>query len=270
MDTKLVYIDECGDDGNSLESSKYFVLTSTYLSVEEFQKTFDIIKDFRKYIKMEYGFPLLLEMHSRAFANGKGEYGERWKLEKRQEIFKAFINLFCKININVINVVIDKRSIKRIDYPILENALTYTVQRIENDSIRNSNWKYLIFTDGGRIDTMKKIARKIRAVNFIPSAFNNLNSFNSSNSPVMNLVEDIIEKDSKESCFIQISDVISYVVSNYVNIFVKNEPFTGRAKRFFQDKQKIIEYMDLLKNNRVLNLNASSRNTYGLVIYPNN
>ena len=112
---------------------------------------------------------------------------------------------------------------------------------------------------------MKKIARKVRAVNFIP-----LNSFEVNNNPVSNLVEDIIEKDSKESDFIQISDIISYLVSNYVNVFIKNEPFTGRAKRFFQDKDRIVKYMNMLKDNNKFNISASIRNTYGLVIYPKN
>ncbi|MBQ3350803.1 MAG: DUF3800 domain-containing protein [Thermoguttaceae bacterium] len=266
MDTRLVYIDECGDDGNNMESSKYFILTSTYFPIEDFQILYGTIKEFRKSIKEKYGFPLLLEMHSKAFANGKGEYGERWKLDIRQKIFEDFINLFCKINIKLINVVIDKRVIINKDYPILENALTYSIQRIENDSKRLlPNWKYIIFTDGGRIDSMKKIARKVRAINFIPS-----NSFGSNNNPVSNLVEDIIEKDSKESYFIQVSDIISYLVSNYVNVFIKNESFTGRAKRFFQDKDRILEYMNMLKDSDKFNTFASSRNTYGLVIYPNN
>ena len=97
MDTRLVYIDECGDDGNNAESSKYFILTSTYFPIEDFQNLYDTIKEFRKYIKEKYGFPLLLEMHSRAFANGKGEYGERWKLDIRQKSLKILLICFARL-----------------------------------------------------------------------------------------------------------------------------------------------------------------------------
>ena len=45
MDTRLVYIDECGDDGNNAESSKYFILTSTYFPIEDFQNLYDTIKE---------------------------------------------------------------------------------------------------------------------------------------------------------------------------------------------------------------------------------
>ena len=61
---------------------------------------------------------------------------------------------------SVINVMIDKRKIKRFDYKVLENALTYNIQRIEND--RNGKWNYIIITDKGRISPMRKTARGIR------------------------------------------------------------------------------------------------------------
>ena len=51
---------------------------------------------------------------------------------------------FSKLDISIVNVMIDKRKIKRYDYKVLENALTYNIQRIENDS--NSKWNYIIIT----------------------------------------------------------------------------------------------------------------------------
>ena len=100
-------------------------------------------------------------------------------------------------------MIIDKSRAKRDDYPVLENALTYSVQRIENDSA--GKWKRLILSDKGRVGVMSHTVRKIRAFNPIPSMFGEAYR----NQPIRNMVEDILEKDSKESYFIQACDFIS-------------------------------------------------------------
>ena len=74
------------------------------------------------------------------------------------------------MNLKIINVIIDKTIIKKDDYPVLNKALTYNIQRIENDS--NGNWNYFIITDQGRIAPMRKTARAIRAYNPIHSMYN--------------------------------------------------------------------------------------------------
>ncbi len=67
------------------------------------------------------------------------------------------------MDLTCINVIIDKNKIKKQDYKILENALKYNIQRIDNDS--NRKWNYLIITDKGRIAPMRKTTRAIRAYN---------------------------------------------------------------------------------------------------------
>lgn len=81
-----------------------------------------------------------------------------------------------------INVIIDKSKAKRDDYPVLENALTYSVQRIENDSA--GKWKRLILSDRGRVGVMSHTVRKIRAFNPIPSMFGEAYR----NQPIRNMV----------------------------------------------------------------------------------
>jgi hypothetical protein len=57
---------------------------------------------------------------------------------------------------------------------------------------------------------MRTTARAIRAYNPIPSQFTGF-----INKPIKNLIEDILEKDSEESHFIQICDFVSYFVHLY-------------------------------------------------------
>ena len=65
---------------------------------------------------------------------------------------------------------INYKSIRIIGIGFLNKALTYNIQRIENDS--NGNWNYFIITDQGRIAPMRKTARAIRAYNPIHSMYN--------------------------------------------------------------------------------------------------
>ena len=58
---------------------------------------------------------------------------------------------------------------------------------------------------------MRKTARAIRAYNSICSKF----SMKTKNQPIRNLIEDILEKDSKESYFIQLCDFVSYFTHLY-------------------------------------------------------
>lgn len=67
------------------------------------------------------------------------------------------------MDLKIVNVIIDKKKFKDNNYHVLENALKYNIQRIENDS--DGQWNYLVITDEGRIAPMRKTARAIRAFN---------------------------------------------------------------------------------------------------------
>ncbi|WP_204279881.1 hypothetical protein, partial [Serratia marcescens] len=58
------------------------------------------------------------------------------------------------------------------DYDVLKNALTYNVQRIENDLNINPDNRFMIITDEGRVSKMRSTTRQIQKINFIPSMFN--------------------------------------------------------------------------------------------------
>lgn len=162
-------------------------------------------------------------MHTKHFLCDKDPYRKyNWSINDKQEILKEYTLAISKLDISIINVMIDKRKIKRNDYKVLENALTYNIQRIENDSA--GKWNYLIITDKGRLSPMRKTARRIRTYNPIHSKY----SQQIKNQPIHSLIEDILEKDSTESHFIQVCDFISYFTHLYQKCCVeKNELLIG-------------------------------------------
>ena len=119
----------------------------------------------------------------------------------------------------------------------------------------------MIITDEGRIGKMRMTARKIQRVNFIPSKYN----AKPYRREIKSLIEDPLQKDSKESYFIQIADLVSFVVYNYsiyklgINVFSNRMP-TNMDRLFF------INLMEKLKGS--LNLQATKSDKYGVVYYP--
>lgn len=260
MDTYIAYFDETGDDGANTLSSSQFVLTSIYMNADDWQNNFEVLKLCKKKLKEDFGFHISDEFHTKHLVRDKGQYREYgWTDEQRRNIIITFTKCIASLKIKIVNVVIDKTKITAPDYPVLENALTYNIQRIENDS--NGQWHYIIISDNGRGAPMKKTARAIRAYNPVPYYGGY------QNQPVKGLLEDILEKDSKESFFIQMCDFVSFFADLYYRVVDKKETLPTRVSRVV-DKEFVQRVMATLKYGNVLNLQASQNHKYGFVIYP--
>ena len=261
METYIAYFDETGDDGITTKSSSEFVLSSIYMPSEKWQENFDKFKSFRKELKKSVDFNIIEEMHTMYFLRDKDPYRNYWwSREQKREIIIRFAKAISSLYIKSINVIIDKNLIRTENYPIMESALIYNIQKIEKDS--NGNWKYLIVSDKGRIHTMQMTARKIRSSSFIPSDFNLITDI-----PIRNLIEDIFEKDSRESYFVQICDFISCFVFLFYRNVMKKVEIPKRINNII-DEEFIINILEIFKASGILNRNAVNGNEYGLAIYP--
>ena len=233
------------------------------MSTQAWQKNFDAMRECRKLLKQQFGFHITEEMHTKHFLTDKGRYRPyNWTVEQRREILKAFTLAIAKLDASVVNVIIDKTKVKHPgSYDVLKNALTYNIQRIENDS--HQKWNYLIITDPGRLAPMRKTAREIRAYNPIPSQYGS--GFH--NQPVKSLIEDILEKDSQESYFIQACDFISCFVDLFYKAAFLQKPLPNRIARVIDD-DFIRRIIATLREKGLLNLDAAQNDRNGLVIYP--
>lgn len=262
METQIVYCDETGDDGLNTSSSDTFILTSIYMPSSCWQNNYNAVKAFRTQLKREYGFHVGQEMHTKHFLTDKNPYRTyKWTNEQKKEILKKFTLMIASLQLSIVNVIIDKTKIAIADYHVLENALTYNIQRIENDS--HGDWNFLLITDKGRIAPMRKTARAIRAYNPIQSQFGGY-----INKPIKNMIEDVLEKDSEESYFIQICDFVSYFVHLYYMTRFKGKPLPKRVGNLIT-REFIGSVMATFSKNGILNEKASHEK-YGLVIYPKN
>ncbi|MBN1293685.1 MAG: DUF3800 domain-containing protein [Candidatus Latescibacteria bacterium] len=259
----IAYYDESGDDGYPMYSSPLFVLTSLYFNHLHWQNNYKDITDFRRLINSKYGLPVKIEMHTKQFLLNKKPYRNYgFSDNDRIQVIDQFCDFISKLDVKIINVVINKLLIQTADYMVLDRALTYSIQRIENDLKKiNPASKFMIITDEGRLGKMRNTARKIQKFNLIPSKYGHTPI----RQEIKSLIEDPLPKSSKESYFIQLADVIAYIVYLYsiINLGV------GRLANRLPEKivkNKIEDWMDKLKGS--INLEASAKDKYGIVSYP--
>lgn len=259
----LAYFDESGDDGYPEMSSPLFVLTAIYLHNSSWKENYQKIYSFRKKLKEIYNLPVKIEFHTRHFIQDKYPYHGLYSCETRKKILEEYFSLIKTLDIKIINVVINKLKIKN-QYNVLENAFKYAIQRIENDmKFSLLKKQYIIITDEGRVNKMTRTSRAVQKINYIPSHFSN----NTYREEIKYLIEDPLPKKSQNSYFIQLSDLISYIINLYSQrkLCSPQIDWPRRVLNVF-DYGDEINFLESIKN--VLNTKASKYDPFGVVCYP--
>lgn len=262
----LSYLDETGDDGFPRYSSPLFVLTAIYLRAQDWKKEFTLIRDYRRELFRQYQFPTDWEFHTSKVLYGKRPYTDlNLSTETRIELMNGFCDLMAQTSFRAINVVINKSIIRSEKYDVLENALTYTIQRVENDLIRNHNSaNFVLVTDEGRHQRMTSIVRKIQAFNYIPSTINPGTSYR---REIKLLIEDPFVKESKASFFIQASDTIGFIVYQFMIMKLGLGSGHNRLQQIAGISQ-LESWLQRLKPCLNLDADSKQRHGFGIVCYP--
>lgn len=259
----IAYFDESGDDGYPQYSSALFVLSTLYLHHLNWRGTFEALQAFRRELKKKIGLPTKWELHTRNFLLGKKPYRALGlSTETRIDALESACELIANLDLKIVNVVIAKRRITKPDYDVLDTALTYSIQRIENDlnPEKNPEAKLLVITDEGRVGKMRKTSRRIQRFNPIKSKFGAA----SYRKEIRVLIEDPLPKPSKESYFVQAADLVAFVVYLYA-AFETGESLHGRMPAEVS-QGKVIEWLERLKPS--LNLAAAPKDPFGVKFHP--
>ena len=256
----ICYIDESGDTGKN--GSRFFILNCIYMHEDNWQPNYNTVVQFRKQLVNKYTsrFPIKMELHTKDFLQDKKPYHGLYTQIERREIILSFFDLIANLNVKTFSIVFDKvRLIKETD--IMDQSLTYLIQRIENDL---NGERYIIITDEGRLPAMIKTARRIRKINFVPSQFNNSSA---RNLPIKGLLEDIFAKNSKDSYFLQLCDLMSYLtlLNVQLNYTSPGIPWANRVNNILFPNDIQLIYTNLI---RIINAKISKKNDQGIYIYP--
>ncbi|MDA2918590.1 DUF3800 domain-containing protein [Desulfobacterota bacterium AH_259_B03_O07] len=261
----ICYYDETGDDGYPEYTTPIFVLTGLYLHHRQWNEVYKDLFDYREYLKKAYNFPLRLEFHTRDFILNKRPY-DKLEMSDSQRIFiiDLLVGLISQLDVKLINVVINKPLIFLDSYKVLDKALDFSINRIETDLSKLESPKkphFIIITDDGRVGIMRQTVERIKEYNPIPSKFQSAVR----DIPIRLLIEDPLPVSSKHSNFIQVCDLVSFIVYSYSLLNL------GVGKRHARtpsviDLMKLEGWLDTLIPS--LNTDASNEDPYGIVYHP--
>jgi len=216
---KIMYIDESGDNNMDLSiqnACEYFALTGLIIDVSSWNSNYNIYKDMKRRLKDVYGLKIRDEIHASALLNKKKEY-------KYMHLNNAIIT---KIFADTINTIILMSDIKLLNIYINKNDLNAQKSiSYFHDNVEELAWnrvttrfnKYLetigeidekqfglVIPDKSREKQIQLWLRKWRIYNL------QVIVGNPTNYPLINIIEDPLFKDSRNSPFLQLADMICY------------------------------------------------------------
>ncbi len=271
MSLHLVYVDEAGDDGYPGQSP-FFVLSAVYFHYMHWPDIFENLLQFRRSLRAHYGLPVRTEIHARPLLRLKKPYNEPLRISRQNacNIISDFCTFISQQPLRIINVVVRKKALSPEQPPdILDLALTYLAQRIENDLSPTSHPenRALLITDAGREASMRRILRRRRRYNPVPSRFGGVRHL-----PLKSFLEDPLSKSSSQSYFLQMADCAATVAYLYAQtLFPEEAPLPKRIRKtlraqFTDPHQAVKAWMEALYP--VLNIHASRYDDYGVVFIP--
>lgn len=260
----LTYIDETGDEGYP-GLSELFVLTSIYMHYKDWRDNFLKIQQLRRELRDLYGLPVHVELHVRELIANKGFFKDHLKLRKAEkvDIIYRLFRVIAQMDARIVNVAINKKRVADPEYDIFERAVTYSIQRLENDLTKNSlSDTFMLIVDEGRTSKMRKVCRELQRYNYIPSRVEPGTTYR---REIARMIEDPLPKSSEESYFIQIADCVSYIVYLYTQKKFNSTPWGKNVEHIFTDRN-VEDLLKAIRDN--LNVMASLENVYGIVHYP--
>jgi len=243
-----MYVDESGDPGTGAYSSPHYILSGLIVSQDNWEKYLRRLKSFRKSLKATYGLNQRIEIHASELIriNKLTEYRKITKTN-RINILKDYCGQIPVLfdTAKIINVCLKKDGFSE-QSSIQEVAWSRIIQRYDTYLKKVAGDKGIIVADDTDGNQIMALLRKMRVYNPLPSHFSG-----SYDSPTDSIIEDLFQRSSHHSYFIQTVDVIAHV------LYRKEYP-KGSLKKFG------LEYQ-FQRLESVLLKEASKNDVYGIV-----
>lgn len=240
----LFYLDESYD-------SNAFVLTAIRFKSERWRDAFDATKAFRRYLGSTYGLYVSKELHATEFVAGRGRYAAKpIGKHQRVQIFKEVLHFITGLpEVEVLSV---KITVPGCPVDPHLRAFERMLNRI-HASLEDYKTEGLLILDEGKEGMLRKIARQMTAINWIPSKYGTWADGNKSkNLTLHRLIEDPLFKASHNSYFLQFADIVAFA------LLKREVPPTPRVTKYGLHKM-----FDFLKP--VLCLKACTSDPLGIV-----
>lgn len=230
----LIYIDESGDVGTINSQTKNFVISAIVLHETNWQNILEDLIAFRKSLKKQHKLLMNEEIHASEFINGSPKLKHNISRNDKLDILKKCLKwLDGRNDISIVTVRCNKIANSKRD--IFDYTWRVLIQRFDNtlafNNFPNGNGsdKGLIIsdnTDGGKLT---KLLRMMRRFNHVPNGI--AYGTGSRNITIGAVVEDPVMRDSANSYFHQMVDVVAYFARQHYepNKFIRKKG----AKTFY-------------------------------------
>jgi hypothetical protein len=247
-----MYVDESGDTGLNNSPTEYFALTGLVVHESRWRDLLDAHVSFRRTMKAVHGLPMRTEIHASEYIRSPPVKGMAKHV--RLAILRNLIDELAKLNyLSITSVIVDKRG-KPAGYDVFDFAWKTLFQRFEN-TMQHGNLPGSHATDKGMLivdntdgQKLQGLVRRMAVINYIPSI---IFPGTTRNLPILRIVEDPHNKDSKNSYFIQSCDACAFFLHQMYkpNSYVKRKSAQNYYKKLAP----------------VLNSSASRKNALGIV-----
>lgn len=203
----VAYIDESGNTGDPTNGgSMTFTLGCALVDADNWPTAFDGLLSFRRRVRDKFGVHMRSEIKANYLLRNSGDL-RRYGLGHgaRRLIYQAHLRVLPSLGARAFAVVIDKRTGYTTPTACFDMAWETILQRLERTST-NESTKFIVVHDEGEDDAVRRWVRRARRYLTAGSAFGTGTIVN----PATALVDDPVPRQSKQSYFIQVADLLAY------------------------------------------------------------
>jgi len=255
----LIYVDESGDPGLP-GATPFFIISGLIVHESHWNDVFRRFVDLRRYLGRRYHIPQRIAFHAVDIVNGHGDFHHTQSgltRPQRLALYREILEALAQFSqVRLLNVFVRKQSVTRPDIDVFEWGWTLFIQRFQNylscgGHLSKPDDCGLLFTDRTHDDPLRRLMRRMRAFNFVPSQY-------LGNSPrrlsVDRVLDDPIPRVSSHSYYTQMADLVAFALAR------RDFPRPSLLKFGFE------EYFDILTP--VLLKEATKYDPQGIVYWP--
>lgn len=256
----LIYADESGDDGLAPGGTPFFIITGLIVHESNWNEVFQRFLDLRRNLSVRYRVPQRIALHASDIINGHGDFHHsQYGLTppRRFDLYREVLEFLAQLpEIRVLNVAVRKDRISDRTLDVFEWGWQIFIQRFHNfvehggHQARENDYG-LLFTDRTHDDQLRRLMRRMRAFNYVPSRYSGAGS---RRVLVTRLLDDPIPRASPHSYYVQMADMMAMALAR------RDFP-RSNLKRFGFET-----YFDILAP--VLLKEASHHDSNGIVYWP--
>ena len=211
----FIYIDDSGEQGT-------YIFSCLAVPAENWNKTFEVLKEWRLHLKQIHGISTKCELHAHQFLSGRGTLGALNSISRhrRSQIFHKTFDIIewlgGECGVRCFNVCKSEQ----------DQAFEWLLNRIQRTMVAWNSHAFLI-CDEGKEAHYTKMVRRMKVFNHIPSKLGTWAETGAStkNIPLDRIIEDPHFKKSHQSLFIQKCDFLAYGL-------LRRELPTPKARRY--------------------------------------